>query len=51
MHPYRLIVRTYIQSDGLSAIPDDQNTLTHQSTNKNDAPMDPLLVAVTDRKR
>ena len=47
MHPERGIVRTYRQSDGLSMITDDQNTLTRQSPNTNDAPRDPLLGPVT----
>ena len=42
MHPYRLIVRTYIQSDGIYTRPDYQNTLTRQSANSNDDPRDPL---------
>ena len=47
MHPDRGIVHTYIRSDGLSTIPDDQNTLTRQSVDKNDTPRYPLLVPVT----
>ena len=42
MHPYRGIVCTYIQLDGLSMRPNDQNTLTCQSSNTNDAPRDLL---------
>ena len=42
MHSYIRIVHMYIWSDGLSTIPDDQNTLTCQSANINDAPRDPL---------
>ena len=47
MHPDRGIVRTYRQTDGLSTIPDDQNTLTHQSSDMNDAPRDLPYVPVT----
>ena len=38
MYPYIVIVCTYKNSDGLSKIPDDPNTLTFQSTVTNDAP-------------
>ena len=41
MHPDRGIARTYRRSDGLSKRPDDQNTLTRQSADTNDAPRDP----------
>ena len=47
MHPDRGIVRTYRQSVILSTIPDDQNTLTLQYTNTNDAPRDPIPGPVT----
>ena len=47
MHPYRVIVRMYIRSDGLSTRPDYQNTLNRQFTDTNDAPMDPLHVPFT----
>ena len=42
MHPYIGIVRTYRRSEDLSTRPDDQNTLTRQSSDTNDAPRDPL---------
>ena len=42
MDPYIVILRTYIWSDGLSTRPDNHNTLTRQSVDTNDAPMDPL---------
>ena len=51
MHPYRGILCKYIQSDGLYTIPDDQNTLTLQSANTNDAPKEPLLGPVTNQKQ
>ena len=42
---------TYVQmvrrSDGLSTSPDDQNTVTRQYTNTNNAPRDPLPFPVT----
>ena len=41
MHPYRGILHKYRRLDGLSTRPYDQNTLTHQSTDTNDAPRDP----------
>ena len=47
MHPDRGIVCTYIMSDGISTKPDDQNTLTCQSTDTNDAPRNPLHGPVT----
>ena len=47
IHPYRGIVHTYRWLDVLSTIPDDQNTLTRQSADTNNAPRDPLLVPVT----
>ena len=40
----------YRRSDSLSTIPYDQNTLTHQSTNTNDAPRYPLFGPVTSAK-
>ena len=43
----RVIVSMYRRSYGLSTIPDDQNNLTRQSTDTNDAPKDPLLSSVT----
>ena len=48
MHPDILIVCTYRRSDGLSTIPDDQNTFTRQSANTNNAPRDPLHGPVTN---
>ena len=50
MHPDRGIVRTYISLDGLSTILDDQNTLTHQSADTNNAPRDPLNGPVIEVK-
>ena len=47
MHPDIEIVRMYRRSDCLSTRPDDQNTLTHQSADTNDAPRDPLHGPVT----
>ena len=47
MHPGRGKVPTYRQSGGLSTRPDDQNTLTRQSTNTNNSPRDPLRGPVT----
>ena len=47
MYLERGIVRTYRWSDGLSTIPDNQNTLTRQYANTNDAPRDPLHGPVT----
>ena len=47
MHTYRGIVRTRRWSDGLSTRPDDQNTITCQSDNTNEAPRGPLLGPVT----
>ena len=47
MHPYRGIVCTYRRTDGLFTRPDYHNTLTHQSSDKNDAPGDPLHGPVT----
>ena len=47
MHPYRGIVHVYRRSDGLSTRPDDQNTVTHQYTDTNDTPRDPLNGLVT----
>ena len=47
MHSDRVIVRTYIRSDGISTIPDDQNTHISQSDDMNNAPRDPLHVPVT----
>ena len=35
MHPDRVIVLTYRQSDGISTRQDDQNTLTHQPSDIN----------------
>ena len=48
MQPDRGIVCTYRRSDNPSTIPDDQNTLTRQSSDTDDAPRDPLHVPVTD---
>ena len=45
MYPDRGIVHTYRRSDDLSTRPDNQNTLTCQSYNMNNAPRDPLLLA------
>ena len=47
MHPDRGIVRTYRQSDGLSTIPEDNNTLTHQSSDTNDTSRETLHDPVT----
>ena len=47
MHPDRVIVRTYIRSDGISDRPDNPNTLTFQSAGTNDAARDPFHVPVT----
>ena len=41
MHPDILIVHKYRQSYVLFIIPDDLNTLTLKSANKNDTPRDP----------
>ena len=41
MHPYRGIVRTYRWSYHLSTRPDNQNTLTCQYSDTNDAPRYP----------
>ena len=49
MHPDREIVRTYRRSYGLSTVPDDHNTLTHQSADTNDAPKEPLSSAPLQR--
>ena len=48
MHLHRGILRMYRQSYGLSMVPDDQNTLTCQSADKNDSPRDPLLFPITE---
>ena len=42
MHLDRVIVCTYIWSDGLSNIPDDTDTLTCQTSNMNDVPRNPF---------
>ena len=47
MYLYTGIVHTYRQSDGISTILDDSNTITSQSAGTNDAPKDPLLVPIT----
>ena len=47
MHPYRVIVRTYIWSDDISSISYGPNTLTCQSTGTNDFPRYLLHVPVT----
>ena len=47
MHPDRVIVRTYRHSDGISTRPNDQNTLTCQSSDTNNTPRDPLHGPVT----
>ena len=47
MQPDRRIVRTHRRSDGLSTIPNDQNTLTRQSADTNDTPRDPICRPVT----
>ena len=47
MHPYIGIVCTYIQSDGLSTIAYDHNTLTRKSENTDNSPRDPLHGPVT----
>ena len=47
MHPYRGIVRKDRVSYGISTIPEDFNTLTQQSSGKNDTPWDPLHGPVT----
>ena len=44
MHTYRMILRTYRQSDGLSTISDNFNTLPPQYADTNNAPMDPPLL-------
>ena len=41
MHPYRGIVHASRRSDGISTIPDNQNTLTPQSADTNDPPQGP----------
>ena len=51
MNPDRGIVRTYRRSDGLSMRPDDHNTLTFQSVNKNGAPREPLYGLVISQIR
>ena len=38
MHPGRGIVRTYNWPDGISTKPNDQNTITRQSADRNNAP-------------
>ena len=43
MHPDRVIVCTYRRSDGVSKIPDDQNTLTSQSADTFNPLRDPLI--------
>ena len=45
MQPDRGIVRMYRRSDGLYTIPDDQNTLTRQSTDTKNPPRYPLYTA------
>ena len=45
MQPYRGLEHTYRNSDGLSTIPDDQNTLTHQSTDISVTPRDPIFTS------
>ena len=47
MYQYRGIVSIYRQSDGLSMIPDDPNTLTIQSDDTNNAPREPLHGRIT----
>ena len=41
MYPERVIVCTHRQADGLSTIPDDLNTLIHQSNGTDNAPQVP----------
>ena len=50
IHPYRGMVRMYIQLDGISTILDDQNTLTRQSVDANDTLRDPFHGPVTRRR-
>ena len=45
MYLDRRTLSTYIWSDGLSTIPDNQNTLTPQSTDMSNAPKDPPFSA------
>ena len=47
MHPYRIIVRTYMCSDSLSMRPDYQNTLTLKYSDTDDTPRDPLQGSFT----
>ena len=47
MYQDRGIVCKYRLSDGLSMISDDQNTLTRQSADVNDAPREPLHSPIT----
>ena len=47
MHPERVIVLTYRRLDNISKRQDDQNTLTRQSADTNNAPRDLLLVPIT----
>ena len=47
MHPYRVKVRICRRSGSLFTRPEDQKTLTCQSSNRNDAPSETLLVPVT----
>ena len=47
MNPNRGIVRMYRRSDSQYTIPDNPNTLTHQSVGTKDATRDPLHGNVT----
>ena len=47
MHRYIVIVHTERLSDGLSTRPDDQKTLTCQSSGTSDAPRGPLHSPLT----
>ena len=49
MHPDRVIVHTYRPEDNLSTIPDDPDTLTHQSTVTKNSPRDPRFTALLQR--
>ena len=46
MHLDREMVCMYRRSDGISTRPDYQNTLTHQSVDKKDAPRDPFTASL-----
>ena len=49
MHPDRVIVRMEIWSDGIPKRPDNQKTLTCQSSGTNDNHGDPILGRIASR--